>query len=177
MTKKDRKRARVENRAPLSRIERGYQSRWYAPGTGPPDWAKVYMSYKELRELISCQLHRKLSEDFHLYCADDEYYCPPVGDASKIIKNSRLDRRNWVAEKFDCDDFAHVLKANFSEAAYKDGRRRRPHCFGIIWGAFPHAHAINWMVNCDLKLRFVEPQSGRIYFPRVDDRDIWFMLA
>jgi hypothetical protein len=41
----------------------------------------------------------------------------------------------------------------------------------------PKPHAINWMVNADRKLRFVEPQDDKIFPPRENDKDIWFMLV
>ncbi len=138
---------------------------------------RVYLSASKLEELIKEQLDGKLHASFKLYLADGEYYCPSVEDAEEIIRNSAVDRNTWVEERFDCDDFALVLKAHFAEAAYKDGRRRKAHCFGIVWGMLPGGHAINWMVNADLKLRFVEPQTDEVFFPRPTDRDIWFMLC
>ena len=98
-------------------------------------------------------------------------------DAEEIINASAVDRRRWVQNRFDCDDFAHVLKAHFAEAAYADGKRRASHCFGTVWGMLPESHAINWMVNDDLKVRFIEPQTDKIFYPRKDDKDIWFMLV
>jgi hypothetical protein len=41
----------------------------------------------------------------------------------------------------------------------------------------PGHHAINWMINSDMKLRFIEPQNDRIFMPRRTDRDIYFMLV
>ena len=94
----------------------------------------------------------------------------------EIISESKVDRKTWVRERFDCDDFAHVLKAHFAEASYKNGQRRAAHCFGVVWGSLPGPHAINWMVNSDGKLRFVEPQNDRVFVPRKTDKNIYFML-
>jgi hypothetical protein len=118
-----------------------------------------------------------MAANFNLYLGDEKYYCTPLKDAREIIKASAVDRMNWVEERFDCDDFALVLKAHFAEAAYKDGKRRAAHCFGIVWGSLPTPHAINWMLNADRRLRFVEPQNNRIFLPRRNDKDIYFMLA
>jgi hypothetical protein len=41
----------------------------------------------------------------------------------------------------------------------------------------PGPHAINWMVNDDKKLRFIEPQSDEIFFPRKTDKEIYFMIV
>jgi hypothetical protein len=109
--------------------------------------------------------------------ADSEYYCPPLEDALKIIQASEVECKKWASNRFDCDDFAYVLKAHFAEAAYAEGERKKgedkgnqraAHCFGIVmaeiripklYGKEYKSHAINWMVNDDLKLRFVEPQK------------------
>jgi hypothetical protein len=157
--------------------KREFIPKWYTLGSGPPESSKVFISSADLRELVANQLGPKLARNFGFYVADAEYYCTPLDDAREIIKKSKVDRNTWTADKFDCDDFAHVLKANFAEAAYKNGERRKAHCFGVVWGSLPGPHAINWMVNADLKLRFVEPQNDRVFFPRKSDRDIYFMLV
>ncbi len=172
-TRTSSKRSRPRSRKP----KREFVSRWYTPGTGPRESAKVYISSADLRELVANQLGRKLARSFGFYIADAKYYCTPVDDAREIIRASKVDRKTWTEEKFDCDDFAHVLKGHFAEAAYKNGERRSAHCFGVVWGSLPGPHAINWMVNADMKLRFVEPQNDRIFFPRALDRNIYFMLV
>jgi len=109
--------------------------------------------------------------------ADDEYWAGPEEAYFKIIKQSKVDQEKWIAEKHDCDDFAHLLKADFIEAAYKDGKRRRPYCFGIVWGMLPRLHAINWYIPDDLKLRFCEPRNDKVFYPRETDKDIFLVLA
>lgn len=158
-----------------------FERRWHKPSKSLKPKAKPkskkYITYEELYALIGNQLGAKLDKQFHFHGADDEYYCTPIDDARTIIRNSALERKVWVAERFDCDDFAHVLKSHFAEAAYKDGKRRAAHCFGVVWGNLPGPHAINWMVNSDMKLRFIEPQDDKIYMPRATDKDIYFMLV
>ena len=138
---------------------------------------KLYIKNYELRGLINDQLAEKLGSSFQLYIADGEYYSPSLNDAERIIKQSKIDRYDWIRERFDCDDFALVLKSEFALDAYRQTKRRAPYCFGIVWGMLPGAHAINWMVNDDRKLRFIEPQTDGIFFPRANDKDIWFMMA
>ena len=157
-------------------MPRGFVRRWHKPKPGTrPD--KVYISSADLRVLIPQALRGRLQKNFGLYIADSEYYCPPLADAKEVIEASAVDRNTWVSDRFDCDDFAHVLKAHFAEAAYADGKRRAAHCFGIVWGMLPGPHAINWMVNDDLQLRFIEPQTDLVFYPRPNDKDIWFMLV
>ena len=150
--------------------------RWHKEIPGTPE-KKKYISSEDLRVLVSEQLRGKLARNFELYIADGKYYCMSVTDAKTIIQASAVDRHTWVRERFDCDDFAHVLKAHFAEAAYADGRRRAAHCFGVVWGMLPRAHAINWMVNDDLKMRFIEPQNDDIFFLKKEHKNIWFMLV
>jgi hypothetical protein len=150
--------------------------RWHKPSVGRAA-AKKYITGTQLRQIVARRLGPKLARHFGMYVADAKYFCTPLKDARQIIRHSAVDRKTWIRDRFDCDDFAHVLKAHFAEAAYRDGRRRASHCFGIVWGLLPGPHAINWMVNSDLTLRFVEPQNDKIFLPRRTDRDIYFMLV
>ena len=152
-------------------------TRWYDAKKIRPVVKPLYLTGTEVRQEVTKQLGKKLAKNFGLYIADAEYFCPPVADAKEIIKNSGVDRNTWTKDKFDCDDFALVLKGHFSEAAYKNGNRRKPHCMGIVWGSLPGPHAINWMINSDRKLRFIEPQNDKVFFPRATDKNIYFMLV
>lgn len=157
-------------------MEKKFDRRWHQakPGTTK---RKKFVTAAKLRVLVSQQLEGKLDRNFGFYIADEKYYCTPLEDANSIIAASAVDRKKWVEEEFDCDDFAHVLKAHFAEAAYADGVRRPAHCFGIVWGMLPEPHAINWMINDDSKLRFIEPQTDEIFELTSIHKDIWFMLV
>lgn len=155
-----------------------FVSKWYTPGTGPEDEDKVYMTRQQVRQLISNQLGALLGRRCGLYFADAEYYCTPIDNARDIIAHSATDQLTWVEEVFDCDDFAHALKAVFTQATYKEGRRRLPHCFGIIWGVLDgKSHAFNWMVNSDRTLRFVEPQNHEVFEVGPNITSIEFILG
>ena len=155
-----------------------FERRWHrsTPAKTAPG-RKIYISAAEIRTIIMNQLGKKLAKNFSLRIADSKYFCTPLKDAKEIIGKSAVDRKEWVKGKFDCDDFALVLKAHFAEAAYANGSRRKAHCFGIVWGDLPGLHAINWMINSDKKLRFVEPQNDKIFLPRATDRNIYFLLV
>ncbi len=149
---------------------------------------KEYITYKELRIIVLEKLKGKLCDNFDikrdLKIADSTYYCTPLKDAQTIIAASKLHKRAFVRDIYDCDDFAHLLKSFFIENAYKDWQRRYPHCMGIVWGRLlkvkdkqkQGVHAINWMINDDKKLRFIEPQTDKIYYPQGKDSDISFLL-
>ena len=154
-----------------------FRRRWHKESKKEYTPLKFFYQSAYLRQVINNELSGRLAKSFSLYLADDQYYLPSYEDASEIIKNSALDRKKWTVNKFDCDDFALVLKAHFAEAAYKDGKRRPAHCFGIAWGMFPKAHALNWMVTDDGRFLFVEPQTDEIFVPTLKHKDIWFMMA
>jgi hypothetical protein len=151
------------------------QATWHKPA--PVQTTKIFLANEDVRRIIANLLGTRLAPDFRLFLGDNQYYAPPVGDAQEIIAASGLSQSQYTAESFDCDDFAIVLKARFCRAAYKDAQRRPPHCMGLIWGELPHVHAINWMINDDYKLRFIEPQTGEVFDLRPEHKNITFMMA
>lgn len=98
----------------------------------------------------------------HVYQSDNYYLCPSLEAAREIIELSRRNRRQWIENAFDCDDFAILLKADFSLCSYQNGSRQGGYAFGIVWFNQIRPHAMNWMINDDALLRFVEPQNGDI---------------
>lgn len=154
-----------------------YQTRWYKTNT-KSNHQKIYLNSDDVRELLLFKLKGKISNNLSLHLADEGYYLPPLEDVEEIVKNSELDMKKWVEERFDCDDFAICLKARFAEAAYKDGKRRMAHCMGVIWGYFDgEPHAMNWVITEDKVFRLIEPQTSEIMAPTNKDKDIWFILA
>lgn len=138
---------------------------------------KIYATSAEIEQIILKTLEGKFDKEFRLYLPDSEYYLAPRNDVDKILEKSSVDLNQWIAEMFDCDDFAICLKADFAKAAYKQGKRRAPYSMGIVWGMLPGPHAINWFVGVDQQVYFIEPQSDEIFEPRPSDRNIWLMLA
>lgn len=156
-------------------VFREFDQRWYDEHEGERE--KIYIPDAKLRVLVTAALADVAARDFRLHIADTEYYCTPLEDAEGIIAASAVDTKTWTAERFDCDDFADVLKAHFAQAAYKDGRRRAAHAFGTCWGIIGGGgHAVNFMINADLQLRIVEPQTDEVM--KVADAnvaEIWMM--
>jgi hypothetical protein len=149
------------------------------------DAGKNIISRDQLRKLVSERLKGKLGKKFCLHMADVNYYLPPKKDIDKIINGSKMKETSKLAgnvrgERFDCDDFALLLKARFSYAAYRDKKYPNiPHCFGIVWGLlpFPFPHSLNWYVTDDHQLWFVEPQRHHSFKPRARDKHINFMMV
>ena len=146
------------------------------PTPNPPDLG-VYLTAAGVRAKLKEQLAGKLATSVRLYFPDTDYYCPSVAYTKKVLAESSSDKRLWIEEVFDCDDHALVLKADFAIDAYRNGTRRAPHAFGIIWGLLPTPHAINFVLNDDGIVRFVEPQNDSIFLPRDTDKGIWLLLA
>lgn len=128
------------------------------------------------------------ARDYHKgpVLGDGEYYLPTLEEAQTIIRNSHVDAKQYARFRFDCEDFAYVLKAHFCQAAYRHKRRQFAYCFGIIWGeelwngTSAEPHAMNWMLTSDGVLRLVEPQTGtarELQPAAVADRRIYMMIA
>ncbi len=137
----------------------------------------IYISKQEVENIIKQQLTGKLRKDYKFYGSDKNYFCPTVEYAKEVIELSSVDRYNWIKERFDCDDFALLLKADFAKCAYASNSLTASFCFGMIWGLLPESHVINWMINDDKKLRFIEPQTDEIYFPGSNHHNIWLIIV
>jgi predicted transcriptional regulator len=108
--------------------------------------------------------------------ADEKYYCPPLSDIKYLVRWNKINRKKYTSEIFDCDDFALALKYFFVKHAYSNGKRRFPHCAGIIWGFIQgEQHAVNIVVNDKKEVLFIEPQQDYIFYPGDDDMDFNFI--
>lgn len=138
---------------------------------------KVYLKKKEVRRIIRKATRCKRKIWNRIYLPDAEYYLPPMADVDRVLAESAVNRKRWVEERFDCDDFAKVLAADFARDAYKDGTRRSAYCMGVVWGQLPGPHAINWVITDDKRLHFIEPQNDQVFKPRKTDKGIWLIMA
>lgn len=167
----------VRYNSTANKVDAGYPKNTIEYWYGLPGEDGIYLTSSHVQDIIKTKLKNKLKSNCKIRLADGKFFCPTVADANVIIQSSQVDQRVWISERFDCDDFALLLKAEFVKDAYRQGDRRSAHCFGIVWGSLPGPHAINWMINADMKLRFIEPQQDTVYFPKSTDKDIYFMLS
>ncbi len=126
----------------------------------------MVVSVNTVQGAVQRHLTGKLSNDSIVRYGDGSYYLPTTQEVQQILTNSQLDRRTWMAERFDCDDFAYVLKGEMSVHAYDTGDLRFGLCVGMVWGRFDWIngyHAVNWFVDPNGVLRFIEPQTDVIY--------------
>jgi hypothetical protein len=128
--------------------------------------AGTIINTQALDAVIRRSLPGKFDADPGIRYGDGSYYLPEPAEIQQILANSQVDRRTWLAERFDCDDFAYVLKGEVSIHAYDTGTIRFGLAFGMVWGFFDWVkgfHAVNWFIASDGVLRFVEPQQDTIY--------------
>jgi len=133
------------------------------------DKAAPSLSSSHLQELLHADMGSVLQSDVRMYMADASYFPPMLRAAAQIIKDAKVHTKAYTSEVFDCDDFAHVLKAAFIEDAYTNrGVRTRPHAMGIVWGTASSGggHAMNVIVlveDGDYRVKIIEPQTGVLH--------------
>lgn len=138
----------------------------------------MILSSSQVSKLVMSQIGGKL--DTTLIHSKLRYWAGPKQDFFRVIRRSKLDKNTYFNEKFNCADFVWVLKSDFLLAAYKDDKRKLPYCMGIAWGRFVEfdiPHAMNWFIPSDKRLRFIEPQTDKVRFPKPGDRNISLMIA
>lgn len=114
-----------------------------------------------LEQLVGC-----LDLDATIRLADQYYYLPTHDEIEFILEESKLERMEWLADRFDCDDFSFILKGEISSHAYRATQLTCGLCSGIVWGHFAWNkgyHAANWFLDAGEKLHFIEPQWDTIH--------------
>jgi hypothetical protein len=172
---------KVPNHVPLYRAwNPGICDHFYTTSMQEIDAVAPKVSKSQFESLIKNKLEDCLKNE-NLYFADKSYLCPKKEIAQEIIDKSLVDQRRYIAEKDDCDDFAHLLKSAFIENSYNYGLKSLPFAFGIVWGSEP-AHAMNIIITNDdgitNELYIVDPQTGTMHNP--GDRklgDIYLVIA
>lgn len=161
----------------------------YKPGSGVESgypktidgghWEGIFRRFSSatVKKILQAGLKGKLKSGCKFYFGDGTYYFLELEDAKKVIKQSSTDAYNYTSQKFDCDDFAWTLKADFVKDGYHNMERRYPHAVGMVWGWLPGHHAMNWMINSDMKLRFIEPQNDTITYPKASYKNIYLLIT
>ena len=138
---------------------------------------KIIIDGDELYDILIKKLKNKIAKDCKIIFADDKYYCPSYSDIQILLKKNSNDKTKYTDEKYDCDDFTISLKYFFIKDSYAKKIRRHPHCLGILMGGElkEGSHAINIVITNKKKLYFIEPQNGKMFEPRKEDKDIYFI--
>ena len=102
------------------------------------------------------QLQRLLKELFptaDIYLSDKVYLLCDNEDVAAFLAMDKTNRQEFVAEKYDCDDFAYRLMGQYSVPHWSDL------ALGLIW---TDKHAMNYYVDESGKLWYVEPQNDTV---------------
>jgi hypothetical protein len=93
-----------------------------------------------------------------VYLSDQKYNLASVEDIKNILSMDDTDRAKYVAETYDCDEFAYRLMGQFSTPEWAG------FAFGIMWVQTPSfRHAVNCFVDNELQFWVIEPQNDRIF--------------
>lgn len=107
-----------------------------------------------------------LAEDCHILYSDARYRVTPIQFLKDYLATSCVPAKQYVAEFYDCDNFALSMSGIFDFNTYPKG-----YAHGEIWVLMPDGggHAVDcWCVLEDdnVKMKVVEPQTGQLYdFP------------
>ncbi len=95
----------------------------------------------------------------HVYIWDSNYWAISLEDWQKVFKDVFSGLPKYLAEKFDCEDFAFITMMRVTE-------RYQINTIGVAVGQVPFGyHGYNLFVSWDngqAKLHTLEPQNGQI---------------
>lgn len=147
--------------------------------TAPPAQGRLASS-NDVHEIVAASLAGKFASDPGIRYGDEQFYLPSLDEVAWILGESQLDRRTWLQNRFDCDDFAYVLKGEMSSHAYANAELTCGLCVGIAWGYFDWLegnHAVNWFIDSTGALGFIEPQDDRMFPAASCKGNLYLLLA
>jgi len=105
----------------------------------------------ELSSILLDKLEEMGDAAADLNLADNISRLYTEADVKQLLDLSEVDKIVFVPEDMDCDDFAGILYGEFCKQRAFPG--------GIVDS---HIHRLNWFVNENLVLKFIEPQTKKI---------------
>ena len=115
--------------------------------------------------LASKDLAKAIQRDFGSACkggavflSDSFYFLYSDANVTKVLSEDLTDLQLWIAQYFDCDDFAQVVAGVVNQ-------QLKGIPFGTLWFKGPGVyHAVNCFYSNDQKkMKVVEPQTDGIY--------------
>lgn len=93
-----------------------------------------------------------------IFLSDSLYFLYPDDDIKRVLSQSLIDLQMWIAQYFDCDDFAQVTAGIVNQ-------QLKGIPFGTLWFKGPGIyHAVNCFYSYNQrKMKVVEPQTDAIY--------------
>ena len=89
----------------------------------------------------------------HIYISDNQYWLCSENDIESFLNLDETNKRFYVTEEFDCDDFSYRLMGQLSIPQWSGI------AFGIVW---TNLHALNCFIDEAGKFWFIEPQSDKL---------------
>ena len=98
--------------------------------------------------------------------SDENYKLVDKSTIKNLLRINPVNNRVYVPIKNDCDDYAWILMGDVN-------RWDSDLAFGIVWS---HGHAINWFIDTNKKIWYIEPQNDVIFEPRKDWNAVRIMI-
>jgi hypothetical protein len=89
----------------------------------------------------------------HIYISDNEYWLCSKEDIAQFLMQDWTNKKDYVKEEYDCDDFSYRLTGQFSVKDWSGI------ALGIVW---TDLHALNCLIDNTGKFYFIEPQSDKL---------------
>ncbi len=125
--------------------------------------AKLIMKYYQLifhpasEGGINSKTIEKLFGFKNVFCSDGAYKIPKKQDIIEFLKLHIFRFRKYVPEKYDCDNYSFSLMGMFTNLM-------SGYAIGIVWVHAPEGnHALNFFINKNLKIWYIEPQTNVIF--------------
>lgn len=112
----------------------------------------------------------------NLAIPDETYWLPKRSHLERVITVDWTERRAWLREIWDCDDFAFQFMCHIRNHVYElivDSRIHGPdaaqwavgECWGTRFRKQDTGHAINVAITEDAGVLLIEPQTDEIWEP------------
>lgn len=108
--------------------------------------------------------------DASLWISDGIFKLIETSNLRSFLIANPVNKRKYITEFHDCDDFCYELMGDVSKW-HPDG------AFGMVWGNKAGdgiAHAWNFFIDENKKVKYVEPQNDQIFSPSTEK--IWVMI-
>lgn len=99
-------------------------------------------------------LNKALPTAPHIYISDNSYKLCSKADMEAFLAYDDTDKRLYVGEWYDCDDFTYRLMGQLSVPEWEKT------AYGTIW---TDAHAFMCFIDDTGKLWFIEPQTDTLF--------------
>lgn len=115
---------------------------------------------------------------------DGTYWLLARTDIESIVRDTWLEKYKYVAEGFDCDDYALIFHAFTVQERYKRMRAAGetgwlPFAIGEVWGTRLNknngGHAVNIAITQAGEVLLIEPQNDNIWSADPDNDHVHYI--